>query len=203
MRADTHARLVACLGVLVVGSACSTPSSPRCPPGTAEDAAHAAALERRLGTVTEGAALLDGARTGIARICFGEQTSSSVITRDRVVILARGLEESEAAARLGHLLVHARDGLPIDAVHGGVDEGTCEAEVGEALALEARAYVTEIALQDALGAQPRLLAFEFAADVRAAPASSRERVVLAYLRAHPRGGPGIDGLADAYRLQCR
>ena len=183
--------------------ACGVPATrAACPAGTRADGPRAAAIEARLGTVSEGRALL-ASRDRVAAICFGDPASSSVITADRLVLLAGALEEGEAAARLGHLLVHAREGLPIDEVHAGLDEAACDAAVERALMLEARAYVVEVALQDALGARPTTLAFEFAARLRATSEGEREGIVTAYLRAHPRGGPGIDGLADAYRARCR
>lgn len=186
--------------LLAIGlAACTSAPVATCPAGTDADAARASAIETRLASVSEGRALL-GSRDRVAAICFGD--GASVITSDHVVLLARTLEEGEAAARLGHLLVHARDGLPIDVIHAGVSESDCDAAVDRALALEARAYVTEVALQDALHAQPSVLAFEFASDVRTSTPDAREPLVLAYLRAHPTGAPGIEGLAAAYRARC-
>ena len=184
------------LALLLIGCGATPPA---CPDGTRPDTARASAIEARLSTVSEGRALIESAHVSI---CFVTSGSSSVITTDRVVLLASELEEGEAAARLGHLLVHARDGLPIDLIQSGLDHDACEAAVDRALTLEARAYVTEIALQDALGAHPTTLAFAFAADVRAAPEPERESIAHAYLVAHPDGGPGLDGLAAAYRARC-
>jgi hypothetical protein len=181
--------------------ACSTAPVP-CPDGTHADEGRAAAIAERLGTVSEGRALL-ALRDRVRAICFGDRTSASVITSEHVVVLNDALEEAEAAARLGHLLVHVRDGLPIDVVSSGLDPAACDAAVDRALTLEARAYVVEVSLQDALGAHPTLLAFELAGDLRAASPDARESIALRYLRAHPSGAPGIDGLADAYRARCR
>ena len=174
-----------------------------CPSGAWRDESREHAIEARLASVAEGRVLLDAQRDRVARVCFTSASSASVVTHDRVVILAQGLEEGEAAARLGHLLVHLRDGLPIDAVSPGLAAESCDAAVGRALALEAHAYVVEIALQDELGVHPQTLAFEFGDAVRAASGDSREGIVLAYLRDHPTGGQGIDGLAEAYRARCR
>lgn len=185
--------LVALLG------ACGAPAlSADCPSGTHQDATLAAAIEARLATLPAGRALVDAQRERVSAVCFGAVGSSSVITRERIVVLAAGLEEGEAAARLGHLLVHVRDGLPIDELRP-----PCDAAVDRAMMLEARAYVEEIALQDALGAHPSTLAFEFADALRAAPPEDRASVARTYLHTHPDGAPGIDGLESAYRALCR
>lgn len=186
---------------LLVLIGCGAPA-PACPSGTHADAARASAIEHRLASVAEGRALIDAARARVPAICFGASESASVISTDRVILLAEGLEEGEAAARLGHLLVHARDGLATDEVHAGMDADACELGVDRALDLEARAYVVEVSLQSALGARPTTLAFEFADAMRAAPPDARFEIARAYLRDHPDGGPGIDGLASAYRAIC-
>lgn len=181
--------------------ASATPAA--CPAGTRADAARASAIEARLGSVASGRALLAVGRDRVRAVCFADAGSASVVTIEHVVLLAADLEEGEAAARLGHLLVHLRDGLPTDVVHAGLDPAACDAAVERALSLEAHAYVEEVALQDALGAQPTTLAFEFTPAMRAAAPEARASIALSYLRAHPSGGPGIDGLADAYRARCR
>lgn len=174
-----------------------------CPAGTTSDAARADAIETRLTSVPRGRAIVDSARARVVRVCFGDARGASVITDARIVVLAAGLEEGEAAARLGHLLVHARDGLPIDEIRPPLDAAACELAVTRAMTLEARAYVEEVLLQDALGARPTVLAFAFADSVRAAAPEARESIALAYLRAHPDGAPGIDALETAYRGRCR
>ena len=197
-------RAEAALAFAFAVAACGTGGArPPCPSGTWPDEARERAIEARLASVAEGRTLLDAQQDRVARVCFASASSASVVTHDRVVILAQGLEEAEAAARLGHLLVHLRDGLPIDAVSASLAPAACDAAVDRALALEARAYVAEVALQDELGAHPRMLAFEFGDALRAASGDAREGIVLAYLREHPTGGQGIDGLAEAYRARCR
>ena len=190
-------RELALLGLI----GCGAPA-PSCPSGTHAEAARASAIEHRLASVAEGRALIDAARARVSSVCFGAPQSASVITTDRVILLADGLEEGEAAARLGHLLVHARDGLPTDEVHAGMNADACETAVGRALDLEARAYVVEVSLQTALGARPTMLAFEFGDAMRAAGPDARFEIARTYLRDHPDGGPGIDGLASAYRAIC-
>jgi hypothetical protein len=175
--------------------------SSACPSGTHEDASRTQAIIDRLDTSPDGHALL-ARRSLVARVCFAPASSASVLTTDHVILLADDLELGEAAARVGHLLVHLRDGLPIDAVSGQAAERACDAAVDRALTLEARAYVVEVELQGTLDAHPHVLAFEFTDAVRAAPADARDALVLAYLRTHPSGGPGIEGLGTAYRAQC-
>ncbi len=191
------------IALVVVGCGPPAAPSPSCPSGTHLDAARASAIETRLASVDEGRAWIDAARARVSAICFGSVSSPSVITTDRTVVLSSALEEGEAAARLGHLLVHAREGLPTDMVGRGQGDATCDAAVERALTLEARAYVVEVSLQAALGAHPITLAFEFTDEMRAAPRTQREAIALAYLHAHPDGGPGIDGLESAYRALCR
>lgn len=184
-------------------AACGTPSAPSpCRTGLHADEARATAIEARLASVPEGRALLDAARARLAAICFAEPGSASVVTTDHVAVLARDLEEGEAAARLGHLLVHLRDGLPLEAVPEGASDARCDEGVSRALALEATAYVTEVELQRALGAAPRVLRFELGDMLAALPAGEREPAVQRYLAEHPDGAPGIEGLASAYRQRC-
>jgi hypothetical protein len=171
---------------------------PSCPAGTHIDEARSDAVRARLASVPSGASLLREAGARLTIVCFAPPTSPSVVDDAHDVILASDLDEGEAAARLGHLLVHLRDGLPDE----GLRSSDCDAAVDHALALEATAYVREVELQHALGVTPRALAFEFAADVLAAPPGAREAIVQAYLAAHPEGAPGIDGLASAYRERC-
>ncbi len=187
------------IALVLIG--CGAPA-PTCPSGTHDDVARASAIENRLASVAQGRALIDAARARVPAICFGASESASVITTDRVVLLASGLEEGEAAARLGHLLVHARDGLPTDEVHARMDPAACEAAVDRAIDLEAHAYVVEVSLQTALDARPTQLVFEFVDAMRAAPPDTRFDIARTYLREHPDGGPGIDGLASAYRALC-
>ncbi len=81
--------------------------------------------------------------------------------------------------------------------------GDCDAQVDEALALEARALALELRLRRALGVTSRRLPYAFEDGFWSAPAAGRERLVLDYLRAHPDGAPGLDGLASGYARRCR
>lgn len=185
------------LALALAGCAGGAPIA-SCPAGTQHDDARALQIRARLSSIESGATLLREAGGQMSAICFAPPGSPSVVNDAHVVILASDLQEAEAAARLGHLLVHLRDGLP-DAELVGPD---CDAAVERALAREATAYVREVVLQAELHAEPRVLAFEFSADVRAAPIELREPLVHAYLREHPHGARGIDGLAAGYRARC-
>ncbi|MFO0683891.1 MAG: hypothetical protein U0234_17675 [Sandaracinus sp.] len=193
------------LALSLVLAACGTtpvPAPAGCSEGLHADAARQARLEARLGSVAEGSALLAAARDRVAAVCFAAPGSASVVTTDRVLVLAEDLEESEAAARLGHLLVHLRDGLPLEAVPEGARGAACDEAVTRALALESVAYATEIELQRALEATPHVLRFEITDAVLALAPEARARYVARYLAEHPDGAPGIEGLAHAYRLRC-
>jgi hypothetical protein len=169
-----------------------------CPAGTTADDARALRIRTRLESVERGAALVREAGERVSVICFAAPRSTSVVDASHRVMLATELDDGEAAARLGHLLVHLRDGLPDANLHGP----DCDAAVEHALALEATAYVEEISLQAELAVTPRVLAFEPSAEILAAPPDAREAIMLAYLRAHPNGAPGIDALSTSYRARC-
>lgn len=182
--------------------ACGTGASPpaaTCPSGARTDDPRAARLASLLGSTDEGHTLADGWLSGVRRICF-EEGSLSVITHEHVVLLDARMSDEEAAARLGHLLVHERDGHPMsEPVTPSTD---CTALVHEALVRESRAYAAESRLRTALAVHDPVLAFEPIVDAepRADPEASARWLV--YLEAHPTGAPGIDALGAGYFAQC-
>ena len=184
----------------LLGLSCRAADPPRpCPARFALDPPRAAALADRLATVPEGASVLTRAQgAAMPRICFGPAIVSS-ITTDGAVLLDGDLGEPEAAARLGHLLAHVVEGLPM----ARPGAGDCEAQVEDALRKEARALALELRLRHALGVTERRIPYAFEDDVQRAPPEARERLVLDYLRAHPDGAPGLDGLASGYARRCR
>jgi hypothetical protein len=189
------------LGLSLVG-ACRRADPPRgCPARFVEDAPRARAIVEGLRSTGEGAALL--ARVAaLPPICFGP-AAVSVITTEGVVLFDAGLTGAEAAARLGHLVAHAVEGVPM----ARPSAGDCEAQVAVALAQEARALSLELRLRRALGvsaAAPagRHIPYAFEEAFWAAPTEVREGLVLAYLRAHPDGAPGLDALASGYARRC-
>ncbi|WP_236604107.1 hypothetical protein [Sandaracinus amylolyticus] len=181
-------RLAVLVSIVLV--ACEEPSS--CPQGALDLPARAEAITTRLASVPEGAALL---RDHDPRICFAD--SPSVIDEQtHAVLLDRALAAGEAAARLGHLLVHVRDGSPYR------DGPDCDVVVARALDAEARAHALELDLRRALSVTPDVLRYEFEPAYWAVPEHERIALVRAYLESHPDGAPGIDALASGYRARC-
>jgi hypothetical protein len=121
-----------------------------------------------------------------------------VVTAESVLLLDGAQEEAAAAARMGHLLLHVAERTALDPP----GDAGCEAWVDAALASEARAFALELRLRRLFGARgPSGYEFE-AAYFDAAP-DAREALVLRYLREHPEGGPGLDGLSSGYAERCR
>jgi hypothetical protein len=138
-------------------------------------------------------------------VCFGRTDVSAITTAGTILLDAR-LGEAETAARLGHLLLHAVDGLPMAEPAKGGDAVDCDARVREALALEARAFALEFRLRRELGVgaggEPRTVPYEFEEPFWQAEAEAREPLVLRYLEEHPNGGPGVDAIAAGYASRC-
>ncbi len=169
------------------------------PPGPSaffDQPGRADALRARLGTTEEGRALLEALGPTDVRWCFGA-IERPVVQDDRVLLLDRDMDEAELAARAGHLLHHVVHGAPLGAIDRHTD---CERAVRQALEREAQAYALELRLRRALGVPTAR--YEFEAPFFAADPADGERLVLDYLLTHPEGGPGIDGLARAYRERC-
>jgi hypothetical protein len=214
-----HARALTLAAALALAPAlsCRAGDPPRpCPARFAPDPARASLLVVLLRTAPEGASILDrfqGAPASV--ICFGPShrpglradeppyapgpMAVSSITTEGTVLLDRELGEREAAARLGHLLDHAVEGMPMAHPRAG----GCDAQVEEALAQEARALAIELRLRRALGVAGPRIAYAFEDAFWRAPAEAREPLVLDYLRAHPDGAPGLDALASGYARRCR
>lgn len=169
-------------------------ADPGCPAGLSADAARTQQLLARLAAVEEGAAITRRLQ-GAPRVCFG-QVAVSAVSHEGAVLLDSAMPEAEAAARLGHLLLHALDGSPAPRA-GEVD---CDAAVRRALDIEARAFAVELLLRQALGVTG--IRYGFEEDFRRAPIEAREARIRAWLEAHPAGGQGVDALADGYRRRC-
>ena len=202
MSATTRGRtcLWQTLGVRIVALAlitlvaCEEPAPP-CPVGALDLPARADAIRARLASRPEGAALIASVRDHVGRICFSD--GPSVVDEEtHAVVLDRALGEGEAAARLGHLLVHVRDGSPYR------DGPDCDVVVARALDAEARAHALELELRRALSVTPDVLRYELEDAFWAAPQSERVALVRVYLASHPDGAPGIDALASGYRDRC-
>lgn len=177
------------------GGEASGAAPPPCPEGALDQPARADATIALLASVPEGAAIVGSARAQIGRVCFGAEHVSA-ITEERTIVLERALAPGEAAARLGHLMLHARDGLPYRA---GPD---CDEVVARALDAEAEAHALELRLRRALSVEPRVLTYDFEQAFWSAPERTRTQVIRDWLEAHPEGGGGVDALAAGYRQRC-
>lgn len=164
-------------------------------PGCRRDEPRAERLLGLLARETRAAALLDGERPPV---CFVD--GPGVLVDGRIALPARE-DDATVAARLAHLLHHARHGRGLVAGRDAPGR-TCDEAVEEALAEEAAAHVLELELQAALGAAPSR-PFENAAEILALPGDARVEALLAYLRAHPDGGGGYEPLARDYRARCQ
>jgi len=170
--------------------------APSCPEGQRAEPARAARIRAQLGSTAAGAQLL-AERDGDA-ICFSDIQVSSV-TEGRVFLLAEDDTDDALAARLGHLLHHAVNGMPFpDEVPGGAD---CEAIVERAVEREAEAYVLEIRLRAELGLVPDR--FDFEPAVLGTTEPDDRLLVAEYLRAHPDGARNLDPLVSGYLRRCR
>jgi hypothetical protein len=170
-----------------------------CPRSGHLDPARATRLADLLRSSPEGRALADGWLAGVRAICFDEGTLS-VVTHEHVVLLDGRMSDAEAAARLGHLLVHERDGHPMAGDIG--PESDCAALVHEAIGREARAYAAESRLRAAFDVRDPVMPFEIAGETAALADADATARWLAYLEAHPSGAPGIDALGAGYLAQC-
>jgi hypothetical protein len=184
--------------VLALGVASCAPASPPCPAGTAPDAPRARALIALLERVREGATLTRRLLTRTPQLCFG-RVPVSAITPDGTVLLDTALNDTEASARLAHLLLHVIEGSP--APRPGVHD--CPAAVHQALTAEASALSLELHVRRDLGVTAPALRYEFEQDFWRAPPDDRHALILSYLQAHPTGAPGIDALAEGYSRRCR
>lgn len=166
-----------------------------CPSTLAPDPERSARVVGLLESTDDGPGLLAGATP---TLCYGRVEVSGV-TPDGTFLLDETDDDRALAARLGHLLHHAAHGLPYPSEPLAPD-ADCDRVVERALEREAPAYVIEVRVRDGLGLPADRFAFE--EEVRALEGAGAERAVLAYLEAHPHGGPGVDGLGAGYRERC-
>jgi hypothetical protein len=178
----------------------STPAPLPCPRGFSTDEARAEVLIAALDRVPEGREVRNVApNLAATRVCFGP-AAVSASTSDGVVLLDAALGDAEAAARLGHLLLHVKRGSPLVLPE---DRAGCDAAVDRALAAEADALALELRLRRALGVAAPKMSYAFEEPFWKAEPEARTPLVLAYLRAHPQGAPGLDALAAGYARRCR
>ncbi len=192
-------RAAAALALVASLAVCKgTPTPPPCPRGFSLDETRTTILLAALGRVPEGREVRDAAPNP-PRVCFGP-AATSVLTSEEVVLLDSALGEAEAAARLGHLLLHVKRGSPLVLP---ADRAGCAAAVESALGVEAEALVLELHLRRALGVATPQIPYTFEGSFWEAAPEARTELVLAYLRAHPDGAPGLDALAAGYARRCR
>ena len=206
--AVTTSRALASLVLALSAWGCDRPAtpeqvashSPPCPEGAIDLPARAEVLVRRLGSVPEGAEVLQDTLGRRGRTCFAPG-SPAVVVGEGTLLLDGDDPELESAARLGHLLHHVRAGLPYPA-EGVAREADCDAVVRLALDREAPAWALELRLRAALGVTTPVRDYPFEAAYWRAPEAEREALVRAYFDEHPGGGGDVDGLAAAYRARC-
>lgn len=185
-------------GLIVIALGCGTGGSisshpPPCPEGALDLPARSEAVLGRLGSIPEGAALIEASRDRAGRMCFAPE-GPNAITDDRTIVLDRALGEAEAAARVAHLLVHVRDGSPYpERARPGAD---CDATVARALDREARAHAVELEVRRALGVRGGRPVLDFEEAYWAAAQRDREGLVRRALEADG------EGLALGYRQRC-
>jgi len=171
-----------------------------CPQGYSENAGREERALVLLSRDPEGREAVRNASGVRGRMCFG-RTEVPAVTVERTLILRRDAGDAETAARVAHLFLHLSGGFaPVD----GFDaHAPCDAQVATALHAEADALDLELRLRQRLHVDAPVLRFEVQAAWDAATnGAAREQLLYDFLVAHPHGGGGVDGLADAYAQRC-
>jgi hypothetical protein len=167
-----------------------------CPGGAIEIPARTASILARLSSVPAGASLVQAAGGRVRVFCFAER-GPNAIDDTAAIVLDPALAEADAAARVGHLLLHLRDGSPYPAPADA--DADCDSIVDRALDREAAAHAVELELRRALAAAPGVLRFDFEEAFWAAPGPERLALVR---RALATGAAGPGRLAIEYRARC-
>jgi hypothetical protein len=132
------------LALLLTNALASIEQGPRCEAGGSADAARTRVLMDRLRASRAGRSL---APVIDRPVCYA--TGEPGIS-ERQITLARDDDDSVAAARLGHLLLHAREGLP----YREATNRDCKSAIARARASEETAHHLEAQLRRELGAPP-------------------------------------------------
>jgi hypothetical protein len=116
---------------------------PMCPEGYMPDPARAGAITEKLAQLEEGRILAE--RTTTMRVCFGAPATAGMLSGETILLDAR-LDHAAAAARLGHLVLHAMDRFPGDPP---ADIRLCSAWLDHVRGTEKRAHALEARLRHA------------------------------------------------------
>jgi hypothetical protein len=190
---------------LLFSSACDEPEPASAPPPAEpaeesacdapfrEDAAREARVRDLLASVAETERLARARAT----FCFGVR-DISVVTTDAELIIDGRPDDREVAARVAHLLHHVVDGYPMTDEPGG----DCGERVETALDREASALALELRTRRALDVTDPRTRFDFEESYFSLDEPEATESIDRYLHEHPTGGPGVEGLAIAYRERC-
>lgn len=160
------------------------------------DPARGRRLIETLYTTSSGRELLDQNEGGLG-FCFGRVPVPAIMTNGTIILDTRDSDE-ESAARLGHLLLHALEGMP--QLPRADDHRSCDEIVEEAIKAEARAHDLELRLRRELGvAQPRHI-FDFEHEYWDRAPQERLHLLEEHFRSNDGRG---NGLIEAYRSVCR
>jgi len=173
------------------------PALPACPTGLRADRARAAQLVALTRSTSEGGALITRAPQPL-QICFADE-GTGVVRSDGVFVLAATGDARLAAARLGHLLHHQIEGVPLH--EPLAPDRSCTDLVAEAMVAEAQAHALEIRLRRELGLADPLWSEELEAEFWAAPRAAQFDLVHRFLTGAD-GRPGAPNLEHAYTQRC-
>ena len=129
------------MALLLLSAIACTPSPSPCPPDTREDDDRADRVHELLVSADPAEAKLDLPKP----VCFAG--SGEAALTPTAIVLQAAASDPESAARLGHLLTHAR-GLPPWPKKGGAP---CEERLAQARAAETAGLAKENAIRTALG----------------------------------------------------
>jgi len=117
----TMALVTVALAALLAAACRSTPA---CPEGAAADELRTDKMLALLRADAEGQVLLAEFRP--RPVCYAPSAEAGVIASNSALLLPSGADERDLAARVAHLLLHAREGLPQVVAEGSCDEATFE-----------------------------------------------------------------------------
>jgi hypothetical protein len=156
-----------------------------------------AAREERVRALLEGVEETRSLARTSAIFCFGVR-EISVVTTDAELMIDERPDDPEVAARVAHLLEHVVRGYPMSDEPGG----DCDERLETALDREASALALELRTRRALNVTAPRTRFEFEQAYFEHTEPEATEIIDRWLHEHPAGGPGVEGLAIAYRERC-